>query len=170
MTFGTTLVGGDGTDSISVSAAVATAANGSVVSGFETLTLAGNITQDLDVFGNNTFNTVSFGTNTITVQSVRSENITITAALAADATITMEDATGTADSATITISSAAAVDTTNDILIAGVETINLVMTDTNTTAHQNTVDLGADSATAINLSGSAGATSQLVVTRTLQML
>lgn len=157
VTFGTTLVGGDGTDSISVSAAVATAANGSVVSGFETLTLAGNVTQDLDVFGNNTFATVSFGTNTITVQSVRSENITITAALAADATITMEDATGTADSATITISSAAAVDTTNDILVAGVETINLVMTDTNTTAHQNTVDLGADSATAINLSGSAGA-------------
>ena len=99
---------------------------------------------------------MSFGTNPL-VQSVRSENITITAALAADATITMEDATGTADSATITISSAAAVDTTNDILIAGVETINLVMTDTNTTAHQNTIDLGADSATAINLSGNAGA-------------
>ena len=70
--------------------------------------------------------------------------------------MTLEDATGSADTATIAISSAGAVDTANDVLVASVETINLVMDDTNTTAHQNTLDLGADSATTINISGDAG--------------
>jgi len=161
LAFGTTIVGGDGTDSLSVNAAVAASA-GSVVSGFETLviaTAAGGITVDLANFANNTFSTVQVddGTNAIVVDSVAGQGITLgAAALGADLTVTLQDATGSADSQTITLSSAAAYDTTNDVLVAGVETINLVMTDTNTTAHQNTLDLGADSATTINISGNAG--------------
>jgi len=155
--FGSATIGGAGTDTLSTNAAVS-AANGSTVSGFETLTLATAGTTDLDNFANNTFSTVNLlaGGGAQAVQSVRSETIQLGAALGADATITMQDATGSADSATFKISSAAAVDTTNDVLIAGVETINLVMNDTNTTAHQNTMDLGADSATTINISGNAG--------------
>lgn len=155
--FGAAKIGGAGTDTLSTNAGVS-AANGSTVSGFEVLTLATAGTTDLDNFGNNTFTTVNLTAGGIAqaVQSVRAEVIRLGAALGADATITMEDATGTADSVTFEISSAAAVDTTNDVLIAGVETINLVMTDTNTTAHQNTLDLGANSATTINISGNAG--------------
>ena len=161
LTFGTTVAGGAGTDILSVNDAV-TAAEGSVVSGFETLVIAtagGGRTVDLANFGNNTFTTVQVddGTNAIVVDSVAGQGITLgAAALGADLTVTLEDATGTADSQTITLSSAAAFDTTNDVLVAGVETINLVMTDTNATAHQNTLDLGADSATTINISGDAG--------------
>ena len=157
LAFGQTITGGDGTDILSANFGTAAGA-GSVVSGFETLTLATAGTTDLDNFGSNTFTTVNLtaGGAAQAVQSVRTETITVTAALGADATVTMEDATGTADTATIAISSAAAVDTNNDILVAGVETINLVMDDTNTTAHQNTIDLGADSATTINISGDAG--------------
>jgi S-layer protein len=154
--FGAAKIGGAGADTLSTNAAVS-AANGSTVSGFEVLTLATAGTTDLDNFTNNRFTTVNLLAGAAqTVQSVRTEVIQLGAALTGDATITMEDATGTADSVTLKISSAAAVDTTNDVLIAGVETINLVMTDTNTTAHQNTLDLGVNSATTINISGNAG--------------
>jgi S-layer protein len=156
--FGSAVIGGAGIDTLSTNAAVS-AANGSTVSGFEILTLATSDTTDLDNFANNVFTTVNLSTaaGAQAVQSVRSEVIQITGALNnADATITMQDATGAADSITIRVSSAGAVDTTHHVLVAGVETINLVMNDTNTTAHQNTFDLGADSATTINVSGNAG--------------
>jgi S-layer protein len=161
LTFGTTIVGGAGTaDILSVNAAVS-AANGGIASGFETLVVAthGGITVDVANFGNNTFTTLRMddGTNATTLTSLAGEGVTVgAAALGADLTVTLEDATGTSDSQTITLSSAGAYDTTNDILVAGVETISLVMDDTNTTAHQNTIDLGADSATTINISGDAG--------------
>jgi S-layer protein len=155
LTFGTTVVGGAGTDAISITAAVI-AANGSVVSGFETLVLGGNINQDLDNFGSNTFSTVSLENDTYTVTSVRSQVIQLTAALGGASTITLEDATGTTDSVTVQMSSAADLDATNLVTIAGVETINLVMVDSNTTAHVNTIDLVADSATRLVVSGNAG--------------
>jgi S-layer protein len=154
--FGSAKIGGAGTDTLSTNAGVS-AANGSTVSGFETLTLATASTTDLDNFTNNTFTTVNLlAGGAQTVQSVRTQLIQLGAALTGDATVTMEDATGTADSVTFKISSSAAVNTTNDVLIAGVETVNLQMADTNTTSHQNTMYLGADSATTINISGNAG--------------
>ena len=155
LAYGISVKGGADTDTLSIDTQEAAPA-GAVVSEFEVLTIAGNITQDLDAFSNNTFDKVTVGANTVTIQSVRDENIVITAALAGDLTVTKESATGTADTQTITLSSAAALDTTNDILVAGVETINLVMDDTNTTAHVNTVDLGAAAATTVNVSGDAG--------------
>ena len=72
------------------------------MSGFETLSLATAGTTDLDNFSNNTFATVTFGIlGAQTVQSVRSETIQLTDVVTGDMTLTMEDATGTADSATI---------------------------------------------------------------------
>ena len=49
--------------------------------------------------------------------SLSGEGVTVgAAALGGDLTVTLEDATGSADSQTITLSSAGAYDTTNDIL------------------------------------------------------
>lgn len=153
--FGSATIGGDGTDILSANAATS-AANGSTVSGFETLTLATAGTTDLDNFSNNTFTTVNLvAGGAQTVQSVRNETIGL-AAITGDATITMESATGSADSITLLMSSAGALDTGNDVLVAGVETINIVLADTNSTAHVNTIDLGAAAATAINVSGNTG--------------
>lgn len=157
LAFGMSVVGGAGDDTLSVTA-MAAAATGSVVSGFETLTIAGDVTVDLDNFGNNDFSTVTVGNNTVTIQSVAGENITLTAAMSGDTTVTLEDATGNDDAQTITFSSNAAIDFTNDVLVAGVETINIVLDDANDDAdHQNTIHIGADTAHTINLSGDAGA-------------
>ena len=161
LSFGTSIAGGDGTDTLSVSA-MGSAAAGSAATGFEALTIAGDVTVDLGNFGNNTFNTVNVGGNTITVQSIVSETINITAAPTGDLDLVMEDATGSADSITVSITSAAAVDTANEVTVAGVETVNLVMVDSNATAHQNTIDLELDTATTLNISGDAG----LIITAT----
>ena len=159
LAFGQTITGGDGTDVISITSAAAAAA-GSVVSGFETLVLGGNISQDLDNFTGNTFTTVRLEDDTYTVSSVRSETIQLTDALGGGSTITLEDATGAADSATIQLRGTAAVDGTNLLTVASVETINLVATDsdndTTDAGIQHTIDLVADSATTINVSGNAG--------------
>ncbi len=154
--FGAAKIGGTGTDTLSTNAAVS-AANGSTVSGFEVLTLATAGTTDLDNFTNNVFTTVNLVAGAAQeVQSVRSELIQLGGALTGDATITMQDATGTADSVTFKLSSAADVNTGSEIVIAGVETINIVSDDTNTTAHQNTIQLTVAAATTLNVSGDAG--------------
>ena len=141
---------------------MASAAAGSVVSGFEALTIGGSVTVDLDNFGNNTFATVNFEDDTVTLNSVRSETINLTDALGGDLDIVLEDATGTADSLTVNMTSAGALDSTAEVTAAGVETINLVMVDSDTTDHQNTVDLEVAAATTINVSGDAG----LIITDT----
>ena len=157
LTYGTTIAGGDGTDTLTVTA-MASAAAGSVVSGFENVTIGGNVTVDLDNFGNNTFSTVNVGNNTITLQSIRSETINLTAALGGDLDLVLEDATGTADSLTVSMTSTGILDSTAEVTAASVETINLVMVDSNTTDHVNVVDLEVDSATTINVSGDTGLT------------
>jgi S-layer protein len=162
LAFGQTVTGGDGTDILSTNAGVAAAA-GSVVSGFETLSLATAGTTDLGNFGNNTFTTVTMGAlGASGIQSVASETIQMTGVVTGDLTVTMEDATGSADSATIALSGTAAVTMAggNEVIIADVETLNLssVDSDSDTTdaGIQHTMLVTADSATTINVSGSAG--------------
>jgi S-layer protein len=86
----------------------------------------------------------------------------MTGVVTGDLTVTMEDATGFADSATIALSGTAAVTMAggNEVIIADVETLNLssVDSDSDTTdaGIQHTMLVTADSATTINVSGSAG--------------
>ncbi|MDC0139168.1 calcium-binding protein, partial [Planktomarina temperata] len=159
LTFGTTIVGGAGTDILSTNVAV-TASNGSVVSGFETLTFATAGTTDLDNFGNNTFTTVTSGAlGAQTIQSVRAEVITLTGIATGTVTVTMEDATGTADTVALAVSGDADLTQTLDFVVADVETVNLTSTDTDdTTAHAHTVFIDADSATTLNVSGNTAVT------------
>lgn len=161
LTFGTTVVGGAGTDTLSVDFGTAvSAANGSVVSGFETLTVAGTgNTVALANFGNNTFTQVNVGAlAATTITGVTSQKINLTGVITGDLTVTLASATGTSDAATIAVTSASATTQTaaGEVVLAGVETVNLEMVDTDTTAHVNTLGLKADSATTINVTGNAG--------------
>ena len=156
LTFGTTIAGGQGTDILSADAGVSAAA-GSVVSGFETLSISAAGTMALANFGNNTFDTVTIGAlGASTISGVVNENVVVTGVLAGDLTVTKKLATGTDDSQTITLKSAAALTQTSNVIVAGVETLNIVSDDTDTTAHQNTILLNADKAVTINVSGDAG--------------
>lgn len=64
--------------------------------------------------------------------------------------------TGLTDSVNLKLSSAALLDATAGVTIAGVETINITNTDTDTTAHTNLLSLTADTATSIVVHGNAG--------------
>jgi S-layer protein len=160
LTFGTSVTGGEGTDTLSVNDAV-TLAEGSVTSGFEVLTIAtaaGAITVDLDNLATNTFSSVvvTDATNAIGVSSMTDQTVTVGVVLGGDLTLTKESATGSADTQTITISSAAGLTQTSDIVVAGVEAITLQSNDTNTTAHVNTVLLDVAAATSLTITGNAG--------------
>ena len=159
LTFGTSVTGGEGTDTLSVNDAV-TLAEGSVTSGFEVLAIAthAGITVDLDNLATNTFSSVvvSDATNATTVSSMTDQTVTVGVVLGGDLTLTKESATGSSDTQTITISSAAALVQTSDIVVAGVEAITLVSSDTNTTAHANTVLLNVAAATSLTITGNAG--------------
>jgi S-layer protein len=157
LAFGVTVVGGAGTDTISVNAGVS-AADGSVVSGFEQLTLSTAGTIAVANFGNNTFSTVSVGALAAsTISGIGAQTIQVTGVMTGDLTLTYAGVvTGTSDSQTIEFKSAAAVVATNEIVAAGIETINLISTDTDTTAHANTVQLTVAAAKTLNITGNAG--------------
>lgn len=161
LAFGASVIGGAGTDILSVNAAV-TAPNGSVASGFETLVLAthAGITVDIGNFGNNTFSTVRVddATNATVVQSIAGQNVQTGVVLGGTLTVTLEDATGNEDEQTITVSADASVTQTSDIIVADVEVINLVSDDSDNDAgaNQHTILIDADTAHTINVSGDAG--------------
>jgi S-layer protein len=163
LAFGATVVGGAGVDTISVNAGVA-AADGSVVSGFEQLTLATVGTIALANFGNNTFSTVSVGGDATATASaisgISGQTVLVTGALGADLTLTYAGkvSIGTSDSQTIEFKSDSGITATKQIVAADIETINLISTDTDATAtlHANTVLLTVAAATTINVSGNAG--------------
>lgn len=159
LAFGQTIAGGDGDDTLDIEAAVAAAA-ASVLSGFETLVLGATINQDLDVIAanNGAFTNVVLEDDDYTVSSIRSETIVLTDTLAGGGTtLTLEDATGAADSIEIVTQGNADLDFDDAITIAGVETVNITTSDTNTaTGDTHTIDLVVTSATTINVSGNAG--------------
>ena len=159
LTYGNTYVGGDGTDTISASAGVSSA-DGSGVSGFETLSITAAGTMTMTNFANNTFSTVTIGAlGATTIASVSTEVVQVTGVMTGDLTVNLASATGTSDSLTVDFKSATGITATNEVVAAGVETINLTLTDTTTaSADVNTVLLTVDSATTLNISGNQGVT------------
>jgi len=72
-------------------------------------------------------------------------------------TVTLANATGLTDTFALNLKSAAAIGNASEtITLAGVETVNITSTDTDATAHVNTVELVASSATAVTVAGNAG--------------
>jgi len=159
LVYGQSIKGGAGTDIISVTIAE-NAADGSVISEFETLDLNDvDASLDLDNYANNTFTTIDVGAaDGMTISSIRNETLNITAAIAGDSTFTKEDATGSADSQSIKITASSNIDTGEELIIAGVETINIESDDTATAAANrvHTVDLQTNSATSIVVTGDSG--------------
>ena len=140
-----------------------TAAGTAGVSGFETLLLTAAGAQDLALFSANTFTNVSVGAvagNAITNAGANT-NLTITGVQTAAYSFALADATGT-DDVTVTMTSATALTQTKALTIAGVETVNVALDDTNTAAHFNTLILTAAGATTVNVTGETG----LVLTAT----
>lgn len=169
LTFGTTIVGGAGTDTLDIETA-AVASAGSVVSGFEVLDLDYAGVADLDNFANNTFTTVSLGAFDYgDIDSIRNETIEIDAVLAGDTAFVLEDATGTSDSISLELSGNAAVNQAAVITIAGVETINILTTDDNDTGYElKTLDtLVAAAADKIVITGDSSITLSGSTTATL---
>ncbi len=163
LTYGQSIKGGAGTDILSITTDES-AADFSVVSEFETLVLAGDITVDLADFGNNTFTTITNDgggtTRSIDVEGVVNETVCFkTDALKTGSTIVLKDATGTSDSVKLKLSDTSDQDFTTLLTIAGVETINIESDNANATISSevdHTIDLAVAAATTINITGDAG--------------
>lgn len=170
---GGTLNGGLGTNTIVANTNGSEISGNSNITNFTTLRVSGaaaegthNATgftalQTGTLAGNTTFSNVAAGTG-LTIRSTQGGNRNIT--------YTLANATGTTDVLGLTLSSAAQIDLgTGVVTAAGVETINITNTDTNTTAQQNIMTLTAAQATTITVTGNAGlnltATGSTAVTR-----
>mgnify|MGYP002423744224 FL=1 len=157
---GGSINGGDGIDTLVANV------NGSAFvglpgfSGFEVLRVAGAAALGTHnavgftalevgaVAGNTTFTNVAAGIGLTQLASFGGGS---------DVVVTLADATGTNDTFNLTLKSAGAIGAAGEtITINGVENINITSTDTDTTAHQNTVALIADAAKSIVVSGNAG--------------
>jgi S-layer protein len=150
--------GGEGTDALVANTDGSAFAGLPAFTGFETLRVAGTAAQGahnavgftaLEIgatAGATTFTNVAAGVG-----------LTSLAAATGLTTVTLADATGTADTFNLTLKSAGAQDlSAAGISIAGVETINITNTDTDTTAHTNKLNLTADSVKSIVVTGNAG--------------
>lgn len=151
--------GGEGTDTLVANTNGSAFAGLPAFTGFETLRIAGTAAEGAhNAVG---FTALELGTTKAAVSSftdvAAGVGLTVLAAPGGAHTVTLADATGKADSFNLTFKSAGALDlSTNGITLAGVETINITNTDTNTTAHTNKLNLTADSVTSIVVTGNAG--------------
>ncbi len=151
--------GGDGTDTLVANTNGSAFAGLPAFTGFETLRIAGTAAEGAhNAVG---FTALELGATKAAVSSFTNVaagvGLTVLAAPGGAHTVTLADATGKADSFNLTFKSAGALDlSTNGVTLAGVETINITNTDTNTTAHTNKLNLTADSVTSIVVTGNAG--------------
>jgi S-layer protein len=159
---GGSIDGGTGTDTLVLNVASGTFSDASAqprITGFETLGLG---TAATGSYSANGFTGMSIGgttTGNVTFTNVAAgAGLTLTASAVKTVDITLADATGTADVFGVTMSSAGALDytSTSDINLAGIETVNFTMTDTDTTAHENVATLVATSAKTVTVTGNAG--------------
>jgi S-layer protein len=130
---GGSLNGGDGNDTLVVSADSAIAGLPEV-SGFEVLRAVGSATHNA-----HTFKALEVGAGTNTFTNVAAGVGLTVLANATSTTVTLANATGTADVFDLTLKSAASL-TAGTVALAGVETINInsVDTDTSTASGLNT--------------------------------
>ena len=156
LAYGYSVAGGAGTDILDVTAAEVIG-DASVVTGFEQLTIDGDVTVDLDTYSNNTFNTVQLEGHTYTLESIRSEVIELTAALGGNSTFTGESVTGSSDSMSFKLKAAAGFNTGNEILADAIESISIVTDDSDDATYGTfTAQLTADDLTTLTITGDTG--------------
>lgn len=149
---GGSVAGGDDNDTLVADAAAFSLAG---FTGFETLGLGANATGAYDATG---FSGLTQGavTGAVTYNNVAAgTGLTITAAPIQTTDVNLASITGGTDVLNLTVKSAAAVDT-SAITANGVETINVASTDTDTTQHQNIVNLASDVLNSVVITGNAG--------------
>ncbi|WP_419185444.1 beta strand repeat-containing protein, partial [Lentibacter algarum] len=156
---GGSIAGGAGDDTIVANTNTSSISASAAIGGFETLRVAGTAAQG--AHNATGFAAIELGVTAAAASSFTNVaagvDMTILGSLAGAHSVVLADATGTADSMDITLSSAGALDAqTADLTVAGVETFTITTVDTNTTAHTNLLDLVAAAATSVTVTGNAG--------------
>lgn len=158
---GVSINGGDGTDVLKMTAAIAKNFRvGDAITGFEILKLSGAGTVDMDNFGD--INHVIAGTEAVTVNNIDSNGtIEFNKTANADMIVTVKDAEkadNTSDVLNVTIADDSDV-TVQKLTVDDVENINITADDTDFvaggTVAEHTLTLAADKATSVKVDGDA---------------
>jgi len=123
--------------------------------GFETLGLGESATGTYDATGFTGLTQGAVSDDVAYSNVAAGTGLTITASVEHATAVNLANSTGGTDVFNLTVKSAAAVNT-GAITADGVETINVVSTDTDTTQHQNTVILASDALKSVVITGNAG--------------
>jgi len=152
-----TFNGGTGTNTIVANMATSSLSASTTISNFQTLRAGAAAAGAHSATGFTALEVGAIAANSSFTGVAAGVGLTQLATLANDLTVTLADATGAADSFTLTLSSAGAIGAAGDtITLAGIETVNVRTVDTDATAHVDTVALIATSAKTVNVSGNAG--------------
>lgn len=156
-----TLSGGDGVDTLSMTGARADALDAAVqtfYTNFERLLINDNaaVTVDLANLGFTNYVTNSGSSGQLTLNNLANNGTVVqTAAATSGVTVAIKDAaTGTADVLNYVLSSAAGI-AAGKLTANNVETVKLTVTDTNTTAHEDSLTLAGDKVTTLTIGGNA---------------
>ncbi|NKE66410.1 hypothetical protein RAMLITH_11310 [Ramlibacter sp. RBP-2] len=166
------IVGGDGTDTLVMVVADAVAASTGAtfetkIDGFERLSLSvPGAVSAVDLSNLDDINYVisagTAGVNTLALSKFGANGtLELTADNAAGITASLADATGSADSFNLVLTSAGIL-AGGTVTVAGVESVAITSDDTNTTAHVNTLTLTAAAAKSVTVGGDAGLNLTLV--------
>ncbi len=174
---GGTIDGGDGTDTLgltAVDAAAAVTALGAKLTSFERIALSSATNQTIDMSNLNNINYVSEAGNgnTLTLNNFANNGTFVFTDASTDTAINVKDAsTGTSDVLNLVVTGSTAV-AAGTVTVANVETINLNTDDSATTptgiAH--TMTLTAAAAKTLNVSGDAGVTLTLTGSTALETI
>lgn len=156
---GGSVKGGEGTDTLVANTNASAFVGLPGYTGFEVLRVAGAAAQGAhNAVGFTSLEVGAIAAAASFTNIAAGVGLTVLAAPTAGVTVTLADATGTADSFGLTLSSAATL-AAGSVTIAGVETVNITNTDTSTSASQtNTLTLVAAAATSVVVTGNAGLT------------
>lgn len=154
------VAGGEGTDTLSMSAAAAAGLDDAAVTfitGFERLTINDLAAeQELDLANLGFTNHVTTTGGELKLNNLASNGTVVVTADETALTVAIKDAaTGKADVLNAVLSSKEAL-VGNTLTAANVETVNITSTDTDKTAHINMLTLTADKATTVTVAGNAG--------------
>jgi S-layer protein len=152
-----TFNGGTGTNTIVANMATSSLSASTTISNFQTLRAGAAAAGAHSATGFTSLEVGAIAGDSSFTGVAAGVGLTQLATLGKDLTVTLANATGAADSFTLTLSSAGAIGAAADtIRLDGVETVNVRTVDTDATAHVDAVALIATSAKTVNVSGNAG--------------
>lgn len=151
------LTGGAGTDTLvaNIAGGFDASANGKAT-GFEVLGVAGTSTGTFNASGFTGLSVLANVGGATTFSNVAAGTaLTYLAGATGAVNYNLADSSGTADAATVNLKSAAGITVTN-LTLTGVENVTVNSTDTNTTAHVNTLSLLGNDSKSLTITGNTG--------------